>query len=326
MRAPRLLLPLLVILALAAGQAIAQSQPDQGGGLDDPAGDPALAPLLQPSVLDFAPPAGFDPAPGFGATAGFEVVSGQSAGVLTPSYRFTPALSVKARVPLIFSRTYTYWNTEAKAGGLGDIGLEGEYRRAWPSGLDLRVQASVKLPTGDDGKTDTVDGADYATPLGTGSTDWFGRVQLAGGGAKLQWLGSLLYRTNGEQETITDFGGGSTMTTTTTRGDQFAGAAFARLNVHGRWWLHAGVTVLQVQDDEVDQSYSDGSPGSSWGVDASGTLVDVLPGVSYAVGRWCPFVGVRIPAATSWDSPLRAESRDTAFVAQVSWTPALLAH
>ncbi len=316
-------LSLVLVLLVLAPAALAQTGPDQEVAAD-PVADPAVATLLLPVIDDFAPPAGGDLAPGASAAAGFEVTDTMKSGVLTPSWRFSPVLAVKARVPLIFSRTFDYWGAEAKGSGLGDISFDAEYRRAWSSGLDLRLQASVKLPTGDHEKTDTVDGFEYATPLGTGSTDWSGRLQLARSGDRVQWLASLIYRTMGESETITDFGA-YTETMTTSFGDQVAGSAFVRVNVTGHWWLHGGVAVLSVQDNAVDFSYSDDTAGWGYDIPAAGTVVDVYPGVSYAMGSWSPFVGLRIPAATSWDDELLDESRDTAFVAQVSFNPARLA-
>ncbi len=51
------------------------------------------------------------------------------------------------------------------------------------------------------------------------------------------------------------------------------------------------------------------------------TLLDLYPGVSYAVGAITPYLGARIPLSTSYDNELLKEERDTVYVFQLTYRP-----
>ncbi|MBK7702558.1 MAG: transporter [bacterium] len=205
---------LALVIAMTAGAAWGQQGEGEGGG--DPYLDPTMAPLIVPTADEFPPAPAPDAAVGadksmmgVGVGGYFEVTGDQKAGLLTPSYRFSPAFVLKARVPLIFERTLQYWGTEASAGGLGDVVLDAEYARPLSApGSVVRLQLSAKLPTGDEEKMDGI----YAVPLGTGTLDLIGRAQYARSTPTNGLLASLLYRKNTPNETITDLGGGNTRT------------------------------------------------------------------------------------------------------------------
>lgn len=96
--------------------------------------------------------------------------------------------------------------------GLGDIRLGGAYmlaRRGTPTGLDLSVRATVKLPTGD---AETLAGSgatDVALAVHASAAGWFGieNLRLAGMAGAI-WLGDsdLFFSI---QEDIVPFAGGS---------------------------------------------------------------------------------------------------------------------
>lgn len=320
---------LALVILMAAAVAVAQEGEGEG---HDPYLDPTMAPLIVPTADEFAPmpdaaagiagaPALGAPATGVGLGGYFEVTGDQKAGLLTPSYRFSPSLILKARLPLIFERTLNYWGTEASAGGLGDVVLDAEYARALSApGSVVRLQLSAKLPTGDEEKMDGT----YAVPLGTGTLDLIGRAQYARSTPRTGLLASLLYRKNTPDETITDLGGGNTRTFEVTSADQLVATVFGRKLVGAKWWLNLGVGATLLGDGKSKTTWSDGTPGSEADLQMGGTLVDLYPGVGYALGSLSPFLGLRVPVVTDYDNAMADDERDIAVVFQFSWRPTRL--
>ncbi|MBU2502006.1 hypothetical protein KJ682_11815 [bacterium] len=317
----RLVLLSAAVLLLAV-PALAQTNeefPEEGSA--DPVADEVLAPLILPADEDFAEPAG-EPAPaGIGVASYVEVSDTQKAGLLTPFYRFNPNFAVKVRVPLIFDRTFHYWGVDASGSGLGDVSVDLEYSRLLSPGMVFRLQGSVKLPTGDDEKVEEIEGFEYATPLGTGSTDFFGRAQIAKSGPSFGWLGSVLYRTNGSTEVMNDYGS-FVETVTADNGDAIVTSGFARMNAGGKVWIHLGASAAFLGDGTVESTYNDGTPSFTSDILTKGTLVDLYPGISYKMGKWNPFLGVRVPVVTDYDNEFADDSRDAAFIFQFSYNPA----
>lgn len=319
-------LMLLALMVFAVPAVLAQDE-DHGDAYDT-----TLGPLVFPTVEEFAPVAE-DPvatgSPAVGSnlaiSAYVDVTDKMKSGVLTPSYRFSPAFAVKAQLPIIWDRTLNYWGYDASASGLGDIALDAEYTKFLGApGTLLRFAASVKLPTGDDEKTVEDDlGTEYLVPLGTGTTDFLLRSQYSRSTAKSGLLAGLMFRKNSPAETILDWGT-VTATTTRTNGSQIIASTFGRYQVAARWWVHLGGAVVLTGDGKSETEYSDGSPTIDNGADMGATLVDLFPGVSYSVGMFSPYLGVRVPVVTSYDSAFREEERDTAFIFQVSYRPGKL--
>jgi hypothetical protein len=289
----------------------------------DPYLDPVIAPLVVPTVDDYAPPAAPDRSSpgGAGIDTYFEITSDQKAGLLTPSYSFANGLALKARIPLIFKRTFHYFDDDASASGLGDISLDLQYTRPLTPGSLMRMQATLKLPTGDDEKRDN----DYATPLGTGTTDIFLRGQYARSTARTGLLLGALFRRNSGNELSLDIGGGVTQTITTTLGDQFITSLFGRYAAFDRSWIHLGAVLTILGSGETEITTSDDSFSSSWDLDQDGTLIDLYPGVSYQLGKLQPFLGLRIPVATNYDNEFTDDSRDLALILQFTYRPDRLA-
>lgn len=317
---------LLALMVVAVPAALAQDE-DHGETYDT-----TLGSLVIPTIEDFAP-AGEEPATAESPVAGsnlaisayVDVTDQMKSGVLTPSYRFSPAFTVKARVPIIWDRTLNYWGYDASAGGLGDIVLDGDYTKTLSApGTLLRFGASVKLPTGDDEKTVKDDsGLEYAVPLGTGTTDFLLRGQYSRSTARTGLLVGLMFRKNTPGETIQDWGS-VTATTTRTMGSEVIASTFGRYRIATRWWINLGGAVILTGDGKSETEYSDGTPTIDNGAEMGGTLVDLFPGVSYKVGKISPFLGIRIPLVTSYNSDFRDEERDTAFIFQVSYRPGKL--
>ena len=179
---------MVLMLLLVPGLVFAQTGQDFIGDGDDGGGgqefDAIVSPLVVPTADEFVSPEGEAEeaqAGPLGISAYVDVTSDIQSGVLTPSYRVSKALAFKAHVPLIFNYTRHYFGFDAEAGGIGDITLDAEYtRRMGGPNAVLRLQGSVKLPTGDENKVDTDEfGSEYPVPLGTGAVDVLARAQYA---------------------------------------------------------------------------------------------------------------------------------------------------
>ena len=335
----RLLLRLLATLALVTALlpgidcAVAQeSLPHESGPVDQ--FDPAVAPLVLPGMDAFAPPpategVAAEPISPLSVSGYFDVTEQLRLFQVGPAYAFTPAFRAKVRVPWIIERRLAYYAHEATASGLGDVAVDLEYARTFASsGQRVGLLASVKLPTGDE---EHLDSEDYAVPLGSGSVDVLLRGSYARSTARSGLLGSLLYRVNAAGEMVNqwidpgDPGHVQTTTTRTTAGNQFVAAAFGRRELARRWWMHLGISLMVTGDgkQEVETTDNAGLPPSSWDTDLAqrGTLVDLFPGVSYRVGSLTPYLGARVPVMTSYDLAGQDESRDTAFIFQVTYRP-----
>lgn len=325
------LLTLAVALTVAAPAVLAQYEEADTHNTYDT----TVAPLVLPAADDFAPApdtggtatAPDKAAPGVGISAYVDVTEAMKAGVLTPSYRFSPAFALKAHVPLIWERKLNYWGYDATAGGLGDVTLDAEYTRYLGSpGTLLRFAGSVKLPTGDEEKTDTDEfDTEYSVPLGTGTTDFVLRGTYARSTAATGLVAGLLFRENTPYESTVDWGGGVTQTTKTTASSQLLASLFGRYRANETWWVHLGVTAMFLGDGKSETEYSDGSPTVDNGAEMGGTLLDLYPGVSYQVGKFSPYLGVRLPVSTSFNSDTRSTDRNTAFIFQLSYRPEKIA-
>ncbi len=317
----------VVLLMLVSGLAPAQTNGDflpEGDGSGQEF-DVTVSPLIVPTVDEFAAPQGAGAVGPLGVSAYVDVTSDIKSGVLAPFYRVSPALSFKAHVPLIFNYTRHYFGFDAEASGLGDITLDGEYtKRLQSSGAEFRFQGSVKLPTGDETKIDTDEfGSEYPVPLGTGGTDLLVRGQYARSSANTGIIAAALYRLNSGKETATDFGT-AIMTSKVTNANLGVVSLFARRRVGGQLWFNLGASAMLIGDGKVETSWNDGTPGGESNLDQGGTLVDVFPGLSYDLGAFKPFAGARVPVVTSYDNDLRDDSRDAAFIFQISYRPASL--
>ncbi len=314
--------PLALLLLLAP--TLRAQESDSGEDTGDPFLDPAIAPLIIPTVDDYAPVAtdsrGTLLLPtGAAVNTYFEITSDQKSGLLTPSYSFANGLAFKARIPLIFKRTVHFFGTDGSAGGLGDISLDAEYTRPFSPGSLARLQATLKLPTGDDEKEDN----GVPVPLGTGSTDLFLRGQYARSTARTGFLLGAIFRHNSSRETTDEYGFG--LTRATTLGDQFITSAFARYAVFNQAWVHLGGVLTVLGSGEIEISTDDGSPPSTIDMNHDGTLFDLYPGISYQLGPLQPFLGLRIPVATNYDNEYIDTDRDLSLILQFTYRPERLA-
>lgn len=294
--------------------------------------DPAVAPLILPTVDDFLPPPPEDTDPDDAAPSGLGLggyidVTGETKLFnFSPWYNFSDALAVKVRVPWIFQRKLSYLDfstdttVEAKAAGIGDIGVDVEYTHRFKApSRALRLQGSVKLPTGDQEKMD----GDYRVPLGSGSVDLLARAQYAQSTTSTGLLVTGLYRRNSAGETIQQYAY-EVLTTRTTNGHQVIGAAFGRYRTTDRLWLHLGFSLMFTADGKVEEESrpTDGDP-STWDavLEQKSTLVDLFPGLSWNLGKLSPYLGVRIPLVTSYDKDYIEQDRKLAVTLQVSYRP-----
>jgi len=107
--------------------------------------------------------------------------------------------SFNASIPYYIKKMLILPGFNVKSSGLSDISIGAAYGKYLEQyNTYFNINASVKLPTGDDENTETKDGWDYLVPLGTGSTD----VALGVGGyyfmGAFTFKGNLLYKMNGE--------------------------------------------------------------------------------------------------------------------------------
>lgn len=296
-------------------------------------------PLVQPTLEDFAPspepevgPDGLpqELAP-FGVNGYFEVSDKQKVFNLTPRYRFNESWAFKLRLPWVMEQTRTYWNGDVSTGGLGDIALDGEYTHSFSTASQLmRLQASVKMPTGDHEKEVEDGGNLVKVPLGSGSWDIMLRGQYTRSTKKSGLLASAMFRKNGsgesvyQTETAPDLY--NTETITTSLGNEFVASVFGRYMVGTGWWINLG-TSLQMTGDGTQESmiqYANGTPDWDSGemdLNFKSTLWDLFPGISYSLGAITPYIGARIPLTTSYDNDLRLEERDTVFIVQFTYSP-----
>ncbi len=317
------------MLVLAAPAVLAQHQ-EEGHDHGEVLYDTTTGRTIMPSSGDFVTGdeddgtgEGGDKALGGAGINGYvDVNEDMKAGVLTPFYRFSPAFAVKAHVPLIWDRTLKFFNSEASASGLGDVVVDADYtRRLSTPGTLLRFTGSVKLATGDEEKMakDEFD-VEQNVPLGTGTTDYIVKGQYVKSTPKRGLLFGVLYRKNSPYETSQD--NGSNIVTTKTRvGGQIAAVAFGRTRANEKFWLHMGVSVMKLSKGKVEISNSDGTAGSETDLEHGGTLIDIFPGISYALGPLSPYLGVRIPLGTSFDDEFRYDKRNTSIIFQFSYSP-----
>ncbi len=293
--------------------------------------DYSTTPLIQPTVEDFAPApepeVGEDGKPlteaPIGVNGYFEVSDKQKIFSLTPSYRFSEKFAMKARLPFVVERTRTYWNGEESSSGIGDIGLEGEYTHRFegPSKL-LRMQATVKLPTGDN--ENVVGDDEVRIPLGTGSLDLMVRGQYTQSTQKSSLLASALFRINSSGESVyqtIDYADNvNTETNKTTNGNEFVASVFGRHVVGNGFWLNLGLSLMKTGNGDNEYTLNTDPTITSELVQKS-TLIDIYPGVSYKFGPVTPYLGARVPLSTSYDNTFLLEERDTVFIFQLTYRP-----
>jgi len=324
-------LALVLLLVVFSQQALAQH--DEFHGEEGPVVfDPAMAPMVQPELDDFiADDPAADPADVAGplSMAAYTEVSDKLSVIsVAPRFRLTRDLRIRVRLPWVLQRKLEYFEHEATASGLGDISADLSYRRRLGDGRQrLAFTGSVKLPTGDD---ENVDDDGYSVPLGTGSVDLIARGQYARRTQTVGLLVSALYRLNTANEVITEWPSSDPtqmvrMTTRTTNANQFVGAAFGRYRASEKLWVHLGAAITVTGSGETETETVDPVTGTTtsgpFDLEQGSTLLDFFPGVSYSLGLVQPYLGLRIPVATSYDNEFVEESRDTAVVLQVTYSP-----
>ncbi len=262
-------------LLLVGSQVMAQESHE-----DPIVEDYTTTPLVQPTFEDFAPlpveqvsPDGkaLEPAP-MGVNGYFEVSDKQKVFSLTPRYSFNNKWTIKARLPWIIEQTRTYWNGDVSTSGIGDIALEGEYTHQFKSASQLmRLQASVKMPTGNAEKEVEDNGQMVKVPLGSGSWDILLRGLYTRSTTKYGLLASAMFRKNGSGETVyqteTLPGMYDTDTITTTMGSQFVASVFGRHVVGKGIWLNLGASLMMTGngDQKMVTEYAGG--GDNWEIE-----------------------------------------------------------
>lgn len=326
------ILMLTALLVLVSGQALAQFEGESGHSHSE---DPTTTPLIVPAIEDFAPPpggeVGVDGQPvvvaPVGVTSYFEFSEKNKVLNFTPRYRFNESFALKVRLPWIAERSITYWGGEVSASGIGDIAIEGQYSHQFANpGQVLRLQGTVKLPTGDDENIEEHDGNSVGVPLGTGSLDFMGRMQYSRSTVKTGLLASIMFRKNTAAETTYDYEGSYLVSETykNTNGNEFVLSLFGRYMISPRWWLNLGASANFMGDGTSEYTSVDNTENTTTTESdllQKRTLVDLYPGISYDLGVITPYLGARIPLATNYDLDGVDEDRDTVFLLQFTYRP-----
>ncbi len=307
--------------------------------------DPTYSFILVPPVEELMPPPSADAGakdgalgspdaetwrPGFGVESLFEVSDHQTCFVLGPYYRVKERLWLKARLPLIFERTMTYYDAEPSASGLGDLSLQVDY--AWPmpaKTTSLRTRLDVVVPTGDSEKMD----GDYLVPLGTGAWGFSLGGQYARQTSRSGFLANLAVRLNtANSMTVQHVQADTVLATITndiTNAPSLAVSLFGWRSLTPKLAAHLGTSLLVAGDGETEFSQRDaagvvteGSYGNGQGM----VVLDLYPGVTYRLGPLNPFLGVRVPLVSSYDVERDREDRDVAVILQFTYQPGRMHH
>lgn len=267
---------------------------------------------------------------GPGVESYFEVAQHQKCWILGPYYQASERLRFKARLPLIFARTLTYYDAEPSASGLGDLNLQINY--GWPARRDaMRLQArlDVIIPTGD---SDHLEG-DHLVPLGTGAWGFSFGGQVQRKFARAGWLASAAVRKNTPHAVTVQHIQADTVLATTandiTNAASLAVSAFGWRSLTNRLAAHLGASLLVVGDGKTAWSQRDAAgvvTGGEYGNGQGMVILDLYPGLTYRLGRLDPFLGVRVPIVSSYDAERDREDRDLAVILQFSYNPGRMSH
>ncbi len=307
--------------------------------------DPSYSFILVPPVEELMPAPLADPGgkdggaggvdvltwrPGIGVESLFEVSQHQSCFVLGPYYRVKERLWLKARLPVIFERTLTYYDAEPSASGLGDLSLQVDY--AWPMGrkdTSLRTRLDVVVPTGDSEKMD----GDYLVPLGTGAWGFSLGGQYSRQTPRSGYLANLSARLNtANSVTVQHVQADTVLATITneiTNAPSLALSLFGWRSVTPKLAAHLGASLLVVGDGETAFSRQDAAGAVTEGSYGNGqgmVVLDLYPGLTYRLGPLNPFLGVRIPVVSEYDVERDREDRDVAVILQFTYQPGRMRH
>jgi hypothetical protein len=307
--------------------------------------DPTYSFILVPPVGELMPPSADVPGeegldatgesavetgrPGIGVESLFEVSSHQKSFVLGPYYRFGKRVWLKARLPIIFERTMTYFDAKPSASGLGDLSLQVDY--AWPmhANTHLRTRLDVAVPTGDSEKTD----GQYLVPLGTGAWGFSLGGQYSRQTSRSGYLANLAVRMNTANSVTVQYVNASavlaTITNDITNAPSLALSLFGWRSLTPKLAVHVGASMLAVGDGETKFSRQDAAgpaTAGSYGNGQSMVVLDLYPGVTYKLGPLNPFLGVRVPVVSSYDVERDREDRDLAVILQFTYQPGRMRH
>jgi hypothetical protein len=265
--------------------------------------------------------------PVMGISTSLEVSSTQKSGIVTPYYHFKERFVAKALIPLIYKRTLHYHDGDAEASGIGDVALNVRYD--WPLEDDSRkwlLDLQAKFPTGDSEKMD----GEHLVPLGTGSLDFILSSAYSRAFSNWSFLGKAFVRKNTiNSKTVELMDGAGALVTTSeydiTAGNQLGLACHFRRQLNEKWDGYLGANLLVVGDGETEYttSYADGTPdlAGSYANNQGMKLMNLLPGVSYNLGLIKPYLGLRIPLFSSYNSEVEPDSRDLTVVIQFTYKP-----
>jgi hypothetical protein len=308
--------------------------------------DPTYSFILVPPVGELMPPSADAPGeegrdatgeiaveslrPGIGVESLFEVSNHQKSFVLGPYYRLGKRVWLKARLPIIFERTMTYFDAEPSASGLGDLSLQVDY--AWPmhaKNTHLRTRLDVAVPTGDSEKMD----GQYLVPLGTGAWGFSLGGQYSRQTPRSGYLANLAVRKNTANSlTVQYVQAGTVLATITndiTNASSLALSLFGWRSLTPKLAVHLGASMLAVGDGETEFSRQDAGGAvteGSYGNGQSMVVLDLYPGVTYKLGPLNPFLGVRVPVVSSYDVERDREDRDFAVILQFTYQPGRMRH
>jgi len=212
-------------------------------------------------------------------------------------------LSASCTLPIYLRRGMNYAHGTETTSGMGDLTFKLSYKSKRDT-FNYDVNFCVKLPTGDANKQ--VNG--YLVPLGTGSTDIIGHVNLSYSKNKSLIYCSLMYRLNGSidriaQITYPDNGEVETINYNIKYGNTFIFSAKYYYNFWNYASLVAGLSTSTNGKGSMDrtQSYSSGLPDLTYtGLDAGQSFImaDFNPAIVIHYSWLGLNLGCKIPLYT----------------------------
>lgn len=205
--------------------------------------------------------------------------------VSTLVYGVTPDFTLFTTIPYTDRRLESNTNTRS-ARGIGDTKIFGRYTVYQDDfkGGTFRIApfAGLKLPTGEDNKTDSSGTLPRSVQTGTGSWDIFGGLVATYGSVNWEIDGQISYQSNNE---ASNFEAGDTA-----RADASLQYRLlpVKLSSDTDYFING---VLEANLIHTDKNKTGGVDDPNGG----GTTLFIVPGIQYAAQSWIAEMGVQIP-------------------------------
>lgn len=200
-----------------------------------------------------------------------------------------------ASVPYFIIKKMPLPSEVLETSGLGDISIGAAYGKYLEQyNTYLSVNATLKLPTGDEKNTvETDSGYDQIVALGSGSTDFSGTLSGFYFMDAFTFKGNLLYKMNGAYETeIYDYINMEYVDVETDIGDLFLFTAGA--DYRWQYRLTFGLNMIYGSRSASETDGTSNEDGMSF--------MDINPNVKYSISLFEFVLGAKIPAYTELET------------------------